>query len=428
MSSNPDVVSLIEPWTSGSRLRATLRVGDNGAAVFAHWHDTTLDIDCQFVPTASGYRCLPRTRGQTAHTNDTCTDAGAVSLTQGCTDSNAGWVAVEPRRNACPTEWSAAEVVGSGWNLGVYRGSPGSCTPKETSPEDDRDVEPADLATFAVGIASLAVVDGVGVRQLSTIGGASQRFALTDMRGDACDEGYLLVEGRCVPGRIRSATHFADAACSTPAATGLPCETVRYATLADSDAVYEVKDPTDVVYEMTESGCHHVADTDEVAYPLGKSVDREAFPTLTRAAVDEGSFVPRWWQHDGQPLLWDASAWLIDGRSCGIRTFTRGEACLSNGLDAISHAPIVGPYADPDCAIETERLGSSTRSIGFVAERNDECRGEYLSPHAVREHEGPVFERDAAGDCVEVERDPNDTLVVHTDDRSEIEWFERVVE
>ncbi|HXK19758.1 MAG TPA: hypothetical protein VNG33_18230 [Polyangiaceae bacterium] len=46
-------------WLSGSRLRAVLEVS-GGATLFKHWHDTTIDMDCDFMLDMNGVeRCLP---------------------------------------------------------------------------------------------------------------------------------------------------------------------------------------------------------------------------------------------------------------------------------------------------------------------------------------------------------------------------------
>lgn len=48
-------------YVSGSRLRARLDDGGEGATAFRAWHDTELDIDCAFQPATDGStRCIPR--------------------------------------------------------------------------------------------------------------------------------------------------------------------------------------------------------------------------------------------------------------------------------------------------------------------------------------------------------------------------------
>src|SRR4051812_14109913 len=47
-------------WQSGSRLRARVQDGGDGAALFVSWVDTKLGVDCTFVKAADGaFRCLP---------------------------------------------------------------------------------------------------------------------------------------------------------------------------------------------------------------------------------------------------------------------------------------------------------------------------------------------------------------------------------
>lgn len=46
-------------YENGERLTAVNYVGDDGSKQFAGWHDNVLDIDCSFVLSTDGYRCMP---------------------------------------------------------------------------------------------------------------------------------------------------------------------------------------------------------------------------------------------------------------------------------------------------------------------------------------------------------------------------------
>src|SRR5690349_13292969 len=51
-------------WTSGSRLRAQIEDGGDGAAIFVGWRDTQLGAWCNFDFHADGsLRCLPQPGG-----------------------------------------------------------------------------------------------------------------------------------------------------------------------------------------------------------------------------------------------------------------------------------------------------------------------------------------------------------------------------
>lgn len=74
----------IGSYQSGSRLRAHYWDGGDGATMFIDWHDTALDITCQFAADASGtLRCLP-VRGSTIaiyttrFLDDACTQRGVL--------------------------------------------------------------------------------------------------------------------------------------------------------------------------------------------------------------------------------------------------------------------------------------------------------------------------------------------------------------
>lgn len=47
-------------YVEGSRLKAKLLTGDDGASQFYGWRDTELDLDCSFRMTPDGLRCLPQ--------------------------------------------------------------------------------------------------------------------------------------------------------------------------------------------------------------------------------------------------------------------------------------------------------------------------------------------------------------------------------
>jgi hypothetical protein len=64
------------PNTSGTRLKAKWRVGDDGSREFAGWHDSQLDLDCYFGVAADGVdRCLPYSAGllPTYYSDAACT-------------------------------------------------------------------------------------------------------------------------------------------------------------------------------------------------------------------------------------------------------------------------------------------------------------------------------------------------------------------
>lgn len=46
-------------YEDGERLTAVNYVGDDGSKQFAGWHDNVLDLDCSFVLSPEGYRCMP---------------------------------------------------------------------------------------------------------------------------------------------------------------------------------------------------------------------------------------------------------------------------------------------------------------------------------------------------------------------------------
>ena len=63
-------------FVSGTRLRAHVSDGGDGAKILQYWEDTTLNIQCQFARSADGiYRCTPWWGGTVAFTDAACTQA-----------------------------------------------------------------------------------------------------------------------------------------------------------------------------------------------------------------------------------------------------------------------------------------------------------------------------------------------------------------
>ncbi len=421
--------ALVPPWESGERLRATVRVGTNGASVLAHWYDRERDIECAFVPTADGYRCLPLVTGSRRHTTQDCGSLDGVAVTEGCVaDWGGDPVQVETEHGACP-QLSEVVVATKLEHLGqLYRlGSDDRCVPVPGFGEQDWAAEPVSLSSFVGAEVSVAPVGQLGVTQLEGTDGSKQRLRVSTLNGEACDESELRRDGRCIPGPLLHADAFADEACSVSAAVDTSCGTARYIRSETVEDLFELGEPLAQRYRKTEIGCV-LQEDQHPAYRVGTQVARSNFEVVEHTAEPAGGLVPRWWSIDAAPIVW-SDDWLLAGTECDIREFSAYDACVTGVVESFEHGgPARGPSADPQCSISTFQVYTSSSSVDFISEWNRGCGSDYHSPIPVQVHDGAVFARNDTGDCVEVQPPEDGLLVVESEDHSSLEAFSYRVE
>lgn len=124
-----------QTMTSGSRLKANWYVGSDGSKQFAGWHDSQLNIDCNFGTATDGTtRCLPSPSGVTIGTSDYFSDSGCsqvLGITDGCGHPTPTAITVTTTSAAGATNCSSTTqtfAVGPQFTGTVYQGTPASCS------------------------------------------------------------------------------------------------------------------------------------------------------------------------------------------------------------------------------------------------------------------------------------------------------------
>ena len=138
-------------YENGSRLRARVLSGADGSKQFYGWWDTSLGLQCSFLPADDGsHRCLPQTQatytdGQSGYfSNGSCTVQLALTACTGATPTYA------LRGTGCPASYEVAEL-GPEYTGAVYQKVNGQCN-ASTAPSGFKLYQLADdvpAATFA---------------------------------------------------------------------------------------------------------------------------------------------------------------------------------------------------------------------------------------------------------------------------------------
>mgnify|MGYP001313598482 CR=1 FL=1 len=114
-------------YTNGSRLRARVLHGDDGAAQFYGWHDSELDVDCYFQQTSDGQtRCIPAIGGSSGYFADPACTIPVVGVAS-CVAPGARYAYVS-RAVGCSTVFDIHKIGAEVTGPTVYYGIAG-CTP-----------------------------------------------------------------------------------------------------------------------------------------------------------------------------------------------------------------------------------------------------------------------------------------------------------
>ncbi len=198
-------------FASGTRLRPIRQqVGDVDR--LAGWHDMLLDLDCDFMDTPMGLRCMPTAVGSTNLTADpACTVPLAASpgfAVQGCGATPGYIYDVRAKKAFSITPHADTAYIASG----------GGCAPRSAPELALFDIGPEVAVTLFVGsheeqtagreFSYLETVadDGARVRQSTVVNNA------TGKRCDWLDTN--IDERRCVDDAVTGTVAYTDAACS----------------------------------------------------------------------------------------------------------------------------------------------------------------------------------------------------------------------
>jgi hypothetical protein len=311
---------------SGSRLRAQVADGGQGAVVFEGWMDTKLNELCEFHPMKDGsVRCVPVFGGPRLVYTDAECKSRAAAVDQACDIGSARFVTSLDESNACPTSRPPVSVYSLGAPLGnataYYRDERGNCA-EYGARIPLVSVKEAPVESFvAASLTREDIGDGFSVSVLQGEDGSRILDRIHDPAGSQCwpailDDGTTGEAYPCLPDRWTSVADrgpYADAACGEPLAE-LPmwCPKPSLAVVdegpqgvcaAPRRTVREVLNavtPTELYTHSKDGDACHPAGAAAYAsrgklYELGEPVIAESFPALTWAAGGEGRLRSRYW-------------------------------------------------------------------------------------------------------------------------------------
>ena len=428
---DPERAIEIPAFTSGTRLRARVLVGDDGSRHFLGWRDTKLGIDCELTWIEDSYRCAPPPRGHTSVTfaDDQCT-IGVHGFTPGCGPTPAYAMALTPETRSCDGVWSmTVDAVGAPVQTQYY-GTP--CTPYAASNQ---------ISWYALSAQDPAIFAGATLERVPLDEGLElQRFELED---GAIETFNLWHAGhRCSPLAITGAgTHcvwplspsgnareWADADCSKPI-HGI-------GVLAPGCAVPEVgawrrPDPDDSCSEIVSLvGLRRTEPTAgfyrrnsasacvSAPSPIGNLVGGVVIdPSFAHEPLPEVATV-----HAGKSRLQVSATRTANGTqvtlpqtsfydsqlkdSCEVMPLADGsQRCVPNSTDVLA-----GTFGDDQCTVPVARIRDCQRSL-YTSEQNDRI---CYAPRVVRRvyrrtasHAGATYVR-AGSRCVAITYEPGE--------------------
>ncbi len=292
-------------FVSGSRLRAVVEDGGDGAELFVRWHDTKLDVDCRFGHVAGDkLTCLPVEGAEVHYTDASCTKP--VAVLGDCplqTKYAFDWTIVSSE-SCVDTVAMTTYTLGASLGVGTHyrKDSGGSCV-KGEEPVEQFEAIPADPVDWVEATPSFEPNGDDAAPELLVASDGTRQVtgALWDpARNAACEPVFLTgdpVEVRCAPRGYgwAQAGVFSDAACTKPVG-GVPDQGSCFGDpdvfAMTSDLPFPQPQFSDL-YErgpavaedglFTESGgeCHAMTGGSGYHYyELGAKIERSAFPEL----------------------------------------------------------------------------------------------------------------------------------------------------
>jgi hypothetical protein len=401
------------PYASGSRLRANLLDGGDGAVLFDGWRDLELELDCDLAIAADGrWRCLPRDAAEVAFGDADCTTPVTFELDRGCAPARfargpaAGADACEPAR----TEVYDVGELGAGQ---IYFGEPGRCAAFGFATYHA--LSPADPARFA-GEASRAT-EARGGRLAVTVvtmdDGARQIAELVDpIRGEPCER-WPIADGETVCASTAQAwigAAFVDDQCATAADAWLDdvCEAHLPAAVPGGPGLSLLGERVAGPVFSTQTGTCTLA-PGRTAFRRGRLATAEDFPLVSTAWSGTGALQAIYAaDHLDRPLRPLALVDQVTSESCLIVRTAGSETlrCLpgSRGLVAGNSRY----FADADCTQRVALLSPDGPLPSSVAEADPPCGRDVWTLNllaTVRDYAGPVFESfDGGATCTPTDR------------------------
>ncbi len=410
------VVDRDAPFGSGTRLRAVVLEAPGGARLLAAFHDTELDIDCNFLPTiADGYRCLPTdgtlpwrqqpgeyslpafsplTLVFQASPGAAC-QSGTV-LIDACSASPASAVSLPAVDSRCGPDGVPYVPLG----IGDATLSTERCPLSESGNFQHFDAVELDPSEFAAG----TVVDTDGVRRIESSDGAWMNRMLLDDQARPCT---VLHDGGCVASpiaEIYDGPAFADQQCTVgalpadlpePRASDCAYEPA-FAREAPTTTLRPIVGKAGILWELRESG--DCESRNFLRRFLAGAPDDDPLPTATSLEEGDGPLVARHLTRDAARV--EAGFWQRDlGRPCRVSRLDSGLACVVDELVVGSEVP--GQFHDAQCRVPAWSADTE-RSVLILGRGSDRCLGvgEFVAHEAIPTDTN-LYYVDSDGDCLE---------------------------
>jgi hypothetical protein len=407
------------PFASGTRLKAHYLDGGGGARRLIAFHDSLLDVECNFVETAPAeYACLPVL--QTDWFSDAACSAPALPAVGSCPSAPAfvpGQL-ISARSADCNAQVNAYSLVAQETQDPAFAlSSYSDCAATSPASPTLWTTEPEPLARFVRGTAS--TVGAAGGIQATRVTGEDGAFTAIELvtAGSVCTPVAFDAVERCVPeplGQLFSGS-YSDSSCTdqnvalvgSSEAEQCAAVTPRYevessATDCSVDsAIYTLGDPLSSAFGRVDS-CAAVDLTQysrgDSFYRRGPLFDARTLPAPTpvqigREAVSVGYFADR----TGVPLLArgrEASfgQWsLPDHSACELLADPSGQKrCVHNSvtMSAASY------FADPSCTQPVYAADTTCGPYAFsylVDDTVDACSSRFSQAYAATPYSGPVY-------------------------------------
>lgn len=395
----------VEVAMPGSRLSpVVIRVED--AMSFVTWRDRELGVDCEFVDTQSGLRCLPTAR-HVVLDGPAC-DQPAAAVSPG---EPTPAVLIEAVGGNCAAFYRAYRVLDeeSTPNRACYTGD-------DQPPPAIRAVEPMSDADFVAG--TLAATAGVGFADhvLQADDGAWQLLGPA-YDGTPCDVRDYAGTEVCVDTRPWSTFLCANHV--------LGCEAAPHGLVYGGECEAEIVDVVELGTQVPAAEACGESWEDMRAQPIGNSLALGDLPRSTPALLGQGrvrvraiadtTLTPRWPQRN---FDLGSTARLFDTR-LGVPCDVRYDA--ADG--AVTCVPAIGIgyasqyFVDPGCTIPAFE-GAIDPSLIEVPERCEFLHYTALDPimgyvrvdaeeqvlYGVAVHDGPIYTHGEDERCVLAER------------------------
>jgi hypothetical protein len=373
-------------WRSGTRLRANIEDGGEGAARFDEgFTDTQLGMSCSLGIAADGAsRCLPARRGTPHYLDATCKQAALVYANPGAATCPTSPLVIggDASQTGCSASPSSPYLVaGPVPKQVVYRNESGKCV-ADAAYDCIYALKAAPASMFLRGTVRVEVIDdALSLRWTDYEDGASVAGSIIDRKrestcspsnDDRCEPdayGYLeLRKSR----RDAKFAYFADASCKRPAAVsilgacGKPPSVYSLEDNVCSDLVsyHGIGAELSVGYEWIDGRCEPVPTGRTFRlFELGEKHGRATFPALLRARVGSGRLQLDYFASpDGRPL---ASGELYDSQfalNCFRVTFADGTTRCMPRRSSEKYARVF--YTEPTCASGDEIVGMTARDCG----------------------------------------------------------------